>query len=211
MLGSLVRGAGLLLATGFMVLLVYGVLSNAPDTTIGDALASGDPPLAPGFSLAPFENGRLPERLEGAWERAARDGSVDFQELGGTPVVLNVWASWCVPCREEAPMLERSWQRAQRQGVLFLGLNQQDVTRDARDFITEFGLTFPHVRDPTNEASRRWGVIGIPETFFIDARGRIVGHVLGVVTSKQLRAGVAAAVSGRARAATRGGAQRPTR
>lgn len=211
MLGVLARGAGLLLAAAFVALLGYGVLTNAPDTTIDDALARGEPPPAPGFSLAAFEDGRLPQPLERAWGRAARDATIDLRELRGTPVVLNVWASWCVPCREEAPLLERGWQRAREQGVLFLGLNQQDVSDDARDFIAEFGLTFAHVRDPTNEASRHWGVGGIPETFFIDARGRIVGHVVGVVSPHQLRSGVAAAAAGRPQTAARGGDQRPTR
>lgn len=211
MLGVLARGAGLLLAAAFVALLGYGVLTNAPDTTIDDALARGEPPPAPGFSLAAFEDGHLPQSLERTWGRAARDATIDLRELRGTPVVLNVWASWCVPCREEAPVLERGWQRAREQGVLFVGLNQQDVSDDARDFIAEFGLTFAHVRDPTNETSRHWGVGGIPETFFIDARGRIVGHVVGVVSPDQLRSGVAAAAAGRTQTATRGGDQRPTR
>lgn len=136
---------------------------------------------------------------------------MDLDELRGTPIVLNFWASWCIPCREEAPTLEQSWQRARRRGVLFLGLNMQDVRGDALDFLRRFGQTFPNVRDPSNATSRKWGATGIPETFFISARGDVVGHVRGVVNEQQLRDGINAARAGRPRGAQTGGEQRPTR
>jgi cytochrome c biogenesis protein CcmG/thiol:disulfide interchange protein DsbE len=95
--------------------------------------------------------------------------------------------------------------------VLFVGLDAQDASEDARDFIAQFGLTFPHVRDPSNETSREWGVTGLPETFFIAADGSVVGHVIGSLDAGQLRSGVAAARDGRPAGASRGGEQRPTR
>ena len=193
----------------FVALLVYGLLAKAPDTTIDDALAGGEVSRAPGFELGVLSSG-WPGRLTATWERAAGDGRVALNELRGTAVVLNFWASWCFPCREEAPLLERRWRTASRQGVLFLGLNMQDIRGDALAFLRRFGQTFPNVRDPSDAISRKWGLTGIPETFFISARGDVVGHVIGVMRSAQLDDGVAAALAGRPLRTQTGGDRRPT-
>ena len=95
--------------------------------------------------------------------------------------------------------------------MLFLGLNMQDVRSDARTFLRTFNQTFPNVRDPTNATARRWGVTGIPETFFIGRDGRVVGHVIGVISPQQLDRGIAGAIGGRAQDAALGGDRRPTR
>lgn len=206
----LVRAAALAAAALFVVLLAYGLAVRSPDTTIDDALSRGKAPAAPQFELGVLSDGE-PGPLAQAWQRAADQGRVDLTELRGTPLALNFWASWCVPCREEAPLLEQGWRRARAQGVLFLGLNMQDVRGDALGFLRRFGQTFPSVRDPSNATSRRWGATGIPETFFISARGDVVAHVIGVVTKQQLADGVAAALAGRPLGARTGGEQRPTR
>lgn len=206
----LLRGIGLLAAAGFLALLGYGLLAQAPSRTIDDALLTSRPAEAPGFDLQVLERG-APGPLAGRWDAAARDGRVTLSELRGTPVVLNFWASWCVPCRQEAPTLERGWHRGRERGVLYIGLNMQDVRDDARDFIRDFALGFPHVRDPSKDTARDWGVIGIPETFFIGREGRVVGHVIGTVSAQQLDDGVAAALAGRPRGAQRGGDQLPAR
>jgi cytochrome c biogenesis protein CcmG/thiol:disulfide interchange protein DsbE len=208
--GRLLRGLGLLAALGFLALLGYGLIARAPDTTIDDALAARRPVAAPGFDLGVLANGR-PGRLAPAWQRATTDGRVKLTELRGTPIVLNFWASWCDPCRAEAPILERGWKAARPQGVMFLGLDMQDVPEDALGFIHQFGQDYPSVRDPTKDSARRWGVTGIPETFFISRRGDVVGHVIGTVTGRQLADGVRAAINGRPRDANRGGDRRPTR
>ena len=209
--GRVARIAGLLLLAGFVALLVYGVLARAPDTGIDDSLARAQAPAAPGFDLPVLAQGSLGNRLEPLVEAAAADGSVTLRELEGVPVVLNFWASWCVPCREEAPLLEREWRRARSGGVLFVGLDMQDITQDARDFLSEFDISYLNVRDKRKDVARRWGVTGIPETFFITPRGRIVAHVVGAVTQEQVRRGIAAARSGRVVGALAGGAQLPTR
>jgi cytochrome c biogenesis protein CcmG/thiol:disulfide interchange protein DsbE len=190
-----------------VALLVYGLTTKAANSTIDDALSRGESVPAPGFTLSRLADGRDPGA---AWSKAAADGDVALSELRGTPLVLNFWASWCDPCRSEAKVLEQAW-RAQPGGVLFLGLDAQDAREDARDFIDQFGLTFPHVRDPGNDTQRDWGVTGLPETYFIAADGTVVGHVIGTVDEAQLRDGVAAARSGRPAGSDQGGEQRPVR
>ncbi len=101
------------------------------------------------------------------------DGVLSSESLRGHPVVLNFWASWCAPCREEAPLLERTYQRFKDQGVRFVGVNLRDQEPNARRFVEDFGITFPVVRDEDQELARGLDVYGLPQTFFIDADGRL--------------------------------------
>jgi cytochrome c biogenesis protein CcmG/thiol:disulfide interchange protein DsbE len=210
-LGTAGRAVALLVLAMFIALLVYGVSTKSPRTDIDDALARAEPIPAPDFELPVLEQGTLGPRLARRLGSTLADRRVALKELRGTPVVLNFWASWCIPCRQEAPTLERGWRRARTRGVLFLGLNMQDLTDDARAFIREFDNSYLNVRDQSNGVARDWGVTGIPETFFITARGRIVGHVIGVVSAEQLREGIESARRGRTLGAVSGGDQRPTR
>lgn len=95
--------------------------------------------------------------------------------------------------------------------MLLLGIDMQDVAEDAGAFMREFAISYPNVRDLTDATSRRYGATGIPETYFISAAGRVVGHVIGVVTRQQLTAGIRAAATGQRIGAQIGGAERPTR
>lgn len=207
----LALGIGTTLTGAFVALLVWGVLTAAPDSTIDDNLARNRPAPAPGYRLEILQRGRLGDDLETRLAPALADGQVAAQELRGIPYVLNFWASWCVPCREEAPILQAGWEEGRRQGILFVGLDMQDVRQDARDFLADFDIDYLNIRDPNDTVARRYGLIGIPETYFISARGKVVGHVIGTITLEQLRAGMAAAATGRPAGSAAGGDQRQTR
>ena len=209
--GKAVRALALLGAALFVALLAYGLVRDAPNTGIDESLARAEAPPAPGFELPVLQEGALGPLLEREVRSALADGRVALEELRGTPLVLNFWASWCVPCRAEAPLLERSWRDERGDGMLFVGLNMQDLTEDAQAFMREFDTTYLNVRDESNGVARRWGVTGLPETFFITSDGRIVGHVVGVVSEEQLRRGIAATRSGRPVGALSGGDPRSVR
>jgi cytochrome c biogenesis protein CcmG/thiol:disulfide interchange protein DsbE len=194
----------------FIALLAYGLAAQAPNNAIDERLREARSAPAPGFSLDVLEKGTLPRRLQRTGEALA-DGELALSELRGTPAVLNFWASWCPPCREEAPRLQRGWERWGERGVLFLGLDMQDLPEDAHDFLREFRISYPTIRDPGKDVANDYGATGLPETYFISAVGRVVGHVVGVVSAEQLESGVAAARAGTPRGAQEGGARRPTR
>ena len=191
------RWAAIALVAAFLALLTYGLLSKGSDDRIDQALGAGRPAAAPGFSLEVLEPGVLPPRLARSVGPALERGRLSLADTRGSPVVLNLWASWCTPCRQEAPRLERRWRTAGPQGVLFLGLDIQDVRGDARAFAARYGLTYPSVRESGREVANKYGATGIPETYFIDRRGRVVAHARGPVDVEQLQAGIAAARTGR--------------
>ena len=206
------RALALVVPALLVGLLIYGVLTQGADTRIDDSLARARAVRAPSFRLAVLARGSLGSQLAGRLAVPLRIGQVSLTDLAGLPVVLNFWASWCVPCREEAPLLEHAWrQQGRPQGVLFVGLDMQDLTGDARDFLNHFHVDYLNIRDPSNPIARSYGVTGVPETFFISATGMIVGHVIGVVSANELREGIAAARTGQVVGSARGGDQRSIR
>lgn len=209
--GQMLRWFGMLVAVAFIGLLVYGLVAQAPDTSIDDALAKAQAVPAPAFTLDVLEPGTSDVAARDTLERATADRRVALSELRGTPVVINFWASWCDPCRTEAPVLEAGWREAKRQGVLFAGVDMQDVRADAREFLRTFDVSYLNLRDRGKTTSQRYGATGIPETYFVSKSGDVVGHVLGAITAEQLTAGIAAARSGRPTARTDGGDRRQAR
>jgi cytochrome c biogenesis protein CcmG/thiol:disulfide interchange protein DsbE len=113
-------------------------------------------------------------------------GTFDLKSVRGKAVVLNFWASWCVPCKTEAAALERQWQRHRGKGVVFLGIDYNDVSSDAKRFLERHGVTYPTLLDGSGAIGDRYGLSGVPETYFIDRKGRIVGeHILGPITTER--------------------------
>lgn len=179
------------LAAALMIVMASQLLG--PGSGIDAAMKSGKPVPAPTFDLAVLSAGTLSAELR-PLRPAFADGRIQNRELLGTPVVLNLWASWCEPCRTEAPALRRA--SAANPDVLFLGLNSLDARSKALAFLEEYALTYPNVLEGGNDVARDYGSTGLPETFFIDARGRIVAHAAGAVDDAQLTAGLSAARTG---------------
>jgi cytochrome c biogenesis protein CcmG, thiol:disulfide interchange protein DsbE len=162
-------------------LLAYGLASNEPDAKIEESLARGEREPAPAL--------RLP-RLSGA-------GQVELADYRGKLVVLNFWASWCEPCRAESPLLQRWHERISRRGGTVLGVDVLDVSSDAREFVREYGLTYPMLRDRDGDSQADFGVVAYPETVVIDTQGRIAAIERGPVDDRWMRRNVEPLLPGR--------------
>jgi len=150
-----------LAVVAFLLLLSYGLLAGP-----GSGSLSEGP--APDFSLQLFDGGQ--------WSLA------DFHDR---VIVVNFWASWCEPCQEEAPVLEKMWREYQGQGVALIGIAYKDTERKARAFLDEFDITYPNALDPGNRVARSYRVQGVPETFFIK-NGESADLYIGPLTEDQL-------------------------
>jgi cytochrome c biogenesis protein CcmG/thiol:disulfide interchange protein DsbE len=117
-----------------------------------------------------------------------------FQEIGaglvGRPVVVNIWSSWCGPCRKEAPMLATAG-REYGDRIQFLGVDILDTKSAAAKFIEEFGLPYPSLFDPTGDVRDRLGYIGQPETLFYDSTGKVALSWPGPLTEEAIKDGIA--------------------
>ena len=151
-----------------VALLGYGVASKQADTSIDTQLAAGKRPAGPAISLA---------KLDGA-------GKVELSSYKGQVVVLNFWASWCGPCRTEAPLLERWQKKMKLQQATVVGVDVLDVSDDAKRFVGEFGLSYPQLRDGDGSNLKRFDVVGYPETVVLDRQGRIAATSRGAVDDK---------------------------
>ena len=178
---SRVRLVGQGVAIGLVVLLFILLAWSLFTDEGGDlaaAAARGDRPQAPDFTL----------------ERLDQDGELQLSSLEGKAVVLNVWASWCIPCKDEAPFLEETWRANRDRGLVVVGLDAKDFRADARRFASRFDLTFPLVYDGPGETLDGLGVTGFPETFVIDREGRVVEAFAGAVDGEDMRERFQAAV-----------------
>jgi cytochrome c biogenesis protein CcmG/thiol:disulfide interchange protein DsbE len=123
-------------------------------------------------------------------------GQFSLKDHRGKVVIVDFWASWCIPCREEAPLLEATWRAYRDRGVILVGVNFQDQEEAARAFIREFDLTFPNGRDVGSRIAVDYGVYGIPELFFVTGDGRIASKHIGLIGRPTLEARIAEALRG---------------
>jgi cytochrome c biogenesis protein CcmG/thiol:disulfide interchange protein DsbE len=185
------RLAALSVVAGILGLLVWATLSAGGGSSLVSRIAAGEAPSAPSFSLEVLWP--RAETWPAATRRRLADGRVDLSELRGRPVVINFWASWCIPCRDEAPILNAS-ARAHAGDVVFLGIDVQDLRRDALAFSREFDTPYVSVRDRGNSTYEDYGLTGVPETYYLDAGGRIVAHAPGPISRATLEQGIAQAI-----------------
>ena len=160
-----------LVNVGLLALILTQLLTPAPHT--------GSDPLvghaAPNFSLAMLRPN-------------ARNSALSLSNFKGKPVVLNFWASWCDPCKEEAPLLESSWKQMQAQGkdVVFLGIDFQDSSNDGIKFLRLYSITYPAVQDVDGSVSIKYGLTSLPQTIFINRNGTVVGREPRELTAQVL-------------------------
>lgn len=127
------------------------------------------------FQTAPPETLVGQKMPEFSLEKLGTDERLTSADLEGKAVVVNFWASWCVPCVKETPDLQAAFAKYEDQDVVVLGVNVQDSEKDALAFAERFDVTYPIVRDPSLSLYREFGVRGLPETFFINKEGVFVG------------------------------------
>lgn len=110
--------------------------------------------------------------------------TIRLADLRGKGVVLNFWASWCDPCRAEAELLETTWQQEKEKGIVFIGLDYLDQEPAAKAYLAEYQVSYPSGPDLQSDAARRYGIKGVPETFFIDPEGKIAHMVIGPIVNE---------------------------
>jgi cytochrome c biogenesis protein CcmG/thiol:disulfide interchange protein DsbE len=161
---ALLLGAVAAAVAAVVVLLSTG-LSRDPSVIASPLVGRA----APDFTLA---------QLDGA--------PLTLSKLRGQVVVVNFWASWCTECKTEQSALNQTWQQFQDSGVVVVGVNFEDTTGDAGDYVRTAGVSYPVVEDSDSRTALAFGLRGIPETFVIDKNGRIVDRIIGPVDATSL-------------------------
>jgi cytochrome c biogenesis protein CcmG/thiol:disulfide interchange protein DsbE len=150
----------LALVLGLLGLLIWKIASDdAPVASVGKPVPQFDLPTLSG------------------------DERVAIADHAGKPMVINFWATWCVPCRTEAPLLERAAKRYDDR-VVFIGVDVRDFNGDAKNFVEKHGLTYLIAYDGPARLWEPWGITGLPETFFVDRNGTITDHKVGEITDE---------------------------
>jgi len=175
----ILQAAAVLVVVLLVTLLGWKVAEQAEGRGLSDALERGERPYPPALVL---------DSLDG-------EGEIRLADYRGQAVVLNFWASWCEPCKDEAPLLEETWQRYRNEGLVVIGIDAQDFRTDAQRFVDRYGITYPIAFDGHGSSLGRFGNTGFPETWFVGRDGRLVGeHIVGPFDQEQLEENVRAAL-----------------
>jgi cytochrome c biogenesis protein CcmG/thiol:disulfide interchange protein DsbE len=190
----LLQASALALVAVLLGLLVQRTLALGAGPHLVSEVKAGNRPAAPEFDLPV-----LWPRAE-TWPARLRatlaDGRISLRDLRGYPVVMNFWASWCTPCKAEAPRLTSSAE-AHAGEVVFLGMDVQDFKSDALRFLERYDTNYVSVRDGGDSTYSAYGLTGLPETYFLDRQGRVISHWVGEISEAELEAGIASAVEGK--------------
>ncbi len=167
----LIVGIVILLNVGLLAFLLIQLLTPA-STPSSDPIV-GHP--APHFSLA-------------ALEPAAGKSTLSLSDFKGKAIVLNFWASWCAPCKEELPLLENTWKQmqVQRKDVIVIGIDYQEASSAATSFLQQNGVTYPAALDASGSVASTYGITSLPDTFFINRNGIVVSKELREITAQTL-------------------------
>ncbi|MGI9060932.1 MAG: TlpA family protein disulfide reductase [Ktedonobacteraceae bacterium] len=159
-----------LLNVTLLVLLLTQLLTPA-STPVADPLVSHP---APDFSLAMLLHNSK--------------NTLSLSNFKGKPIVLNFWASWCAPCKEEVPLLESTWKhmQTQRKDVVFLGIDFQDSSDNALSFLQQNSITYSNVLDVSGSVASTYGVTALPQTIFINRHGIVISRVARELTNQTL-------------------------
>lgn len=155
-----------LIVTFAVILALLAVLAFGLKKVQAGPLSSGP---APDFTLTEFDGSTL-----------------TLSELRGKVVIINFWASWCPPCRQEAPYLEETWRKYKDQGVVFIGINWVDTQKEALAYIDELDITYFNGPDLGTRIAQAYNIQGIPETFYVAKNGELRGVHIGPLIAPQL-------------------------
>lgn len=182
------RNVGARFFAGVCILLLTACSASSPSNTSDTGYISGDGTT---LLLSPDERGEAislsGETLDGT--------QLDIADWQGSLVVVNLWASWCGPCRAEAADLENSYQQFKDQGVEFVGLNTRDGLAAAKAFNDRFKTSYPSIRDKDGQLTLVFGNLGpaaTPSTIILDSKGRVAARILGPTTESELRVVISA-------------------
>jgi cytochrome c biogenesis protein CcmG/thiol:disulfide interchange protein DsbE len=167
------------LAAGTILFLLTSCSSSGGDIKGPSPIPAHNATRAP---LLPTEVLALPETSFDRFQQL-------LEQLHGTPVVVNIWGSWCGPCREEGPRFAQAAKRYGRQ-IQFIGVDVKDVRDSAQAFIQEMGWTYPSLFDPTESIKTGLGFLGVPDTLFFDASGKRVAVSSGPMSADDLAANI---------------------
>lgn len=173
------RRYGVVVVMGIAVVFIGGLLGilllKPPQKSLCDD-------QAPAMTLSLFDQ----------YRGGLTQDTVSLADLRGKGVVLNFWASWCKPCEEEAAALQSAWEKYKDQNIVFVGVDYLDQEAAAKRYLEKFNITYPNGPDLAGEISKRYTIRGVPETFFIDPNGKIVGcRQVGPLDENQLQARIA--------------------